>query len=166
MTTDIGGSLSGAAKGTFDGKDGDQIVAYRQKLSNTFSDLLDAFLDKANIFGRIPFVDAPFRLAIVLTKRAFEVKSPIPPNQASANIGRISLATSSTLSVDRRPTKRVAPFKASTKSSLEPLLSLRIRACTLPGVEMMSVGSKGMFRQRDDLTCIVIKCNKCQPLPR
>lgn len=43
------------------------------KLSDTFSDLLDAFLDKANIFGEIPFVGTPFRIAIALTKRAFEV---------------------------------------------------------------------------------------------
>ncbi|KAJ4214687.1 hypothetical protein NW759_010241 [Fusarium solani] len=72
LTTDVGGSLSGAAKGTFDGKEGDQIVASVKKLSDTFSDLLDAFLDKANIFGEIPFVGTPFRIAIALTKRAFE----------------------------------------------------------------------------------------------
>ncbi|WAO82963.1 Hypothetical protein NCS54_00014100 [Fusarium falciforme] len=71
LTTDVGGSLTGAAKGTFDGKDGDDIVASVKKLSNTFSDLLDAFLDKANIFGEIPFVGTPFRIAIALTKRAF-----------------------------------------------------------------------------------------------
>ncbi|KAJ3470017.1 hypothetical protein MRS44_000116 [Fusarium solani] len=72
LTTDVGRSLSGAAKGTFDGKEGDQIVASVKKLSDTFSDLLDAFLDKANIFGEIPFVGTPFRIAIALTKRAFE----------------------------------------------------------------------------------------------
>ncbi|KAI8683477.1 hypothetical protein NCS57_00011900 [Fusarium keratoplasticum] len=71
LTTDVGRSLTGAAKGTFDGKDGDQIVASVKKLSNTFSDLLDAFLDKANIFGDFPIVGTPFRIAIALTKRAF-----------------------------------------------------------------------------------------------
>ncbi|RMJ06537.1 hypothetical protein CDV36_013869 [Fusarium kuroshium] len=71
LTTDIGGSLSGAAKGTFDGKDGDQIVASVKKLSDTFGDLLDAFLEKADIFN-IPFVSTPFRLAIALTKHAFQ----------------------------------------------------------------------------------------------
>ncbi|RSM16785.1 hypothetical protein CDV31_004394 [Fusarium ambrosium] len=71
LTTDIGGSLSGAAKGTFDGKDADQIVTSVKKLSDTFGDLLDAFLEKADIFD-IPFVSTPFRLAIALTKHAFQ----------------------------------------------------------------------------------------------
>ncbi|RSL64250.1 hypothetical protein CEP54_004795 [Fusarium duplospermum] len=72
LTTDIGGSLSGATKGTFEGKDGDQIVASVKKLSDTFGNLLDAFLEKADIFGEIPFVGAPFRIAIALTKHAFQ----------------------------------------------------------------------------------------------
>ncbi|RSL96243.1 hypothetical protein CEP52_011606 [Fusarium oligoseptatum] len=74
LTTDIGGSLSGAAKGTFDGKDGDQIVASVKKCQSCptlFGDLLDAFLEKADIFN-IPFVSTPFRLAIALTKHAFQ----------------------------------------------------------------------------------------------
>ncbi|RTE74515.1 hypothetical protein BHE90_011028 [Fusarium euwallaceae] len=71
LTTDIGGSLSGAAKGTFDGKDGDQIVASVKKLSDTFGNLLDGFLEKTDIFN-IPFVSTPFRLAIALTKHAFQ----------------------------------------------------------------------------------------------
>ncbi|KAJ4320337.1 hypothetical protein N0V84_005939 [Fusarium piperis] len=72
VTADIGGSLSGTAKGTFKGKDGDQIVASVKKLSNTFSDLLDKIFDKADILGDIPFVGAPIRIAIALTKRAFQ----------------------------------------------------------------------------------------------
>ncbi|KAL2684583.1 hypothetical protein Neosp_005661 [[Neocosmospora] mangrovei] len=103
MTTDIGGSLSGAAKGTFDGKDGDQIVASVKKLSNTFSDLLDAFLDKANIFGKIPFVDAPFRLAIVLTKRAFEDFTGNIINSLSGS--QANEARSSVQSVDEKFTR-------------------------------------------------------------
>ncbi|KAM0428555.1 hypothetical protein ACHAPT_006915 [Fusarium lateritium] len=71
-TTDITGSLSGAAKGTFDGKDADKIVASLEKLSTTFSNLLDAFLAKIDIFGDIPIVGTPFRVAIALTKRAFD----------------------------------------------------------------------------------------------
>lgn len=91
-TIDIGGSLSGAAKGTFKGKDGEQIVAsvekvsihYQtwienqsspgyKKLSNAFGDLLDEFLDKTDIFGDVPLVGVPIRIAVALTRRAFQV---------------------------------------------------------------------------------------------
>ncbi|KAI8724441.1 hypothetical protein NCS52_00013300 [Fusarium sp. LHS14.1] len=90
-------------EGTFDGKDGDQIVASVKKLSNTFSDLLDALLDKANIFGKTPFVDAPFRLAIALTKRAFEDFTGNIINSLSGS--QANEARSSVQSVDEKFTR-------------------------------------------------------------